>query len=217
MEMTKTSDNLNKIKKFILFNISFDTNYILDGLNNNDIIMTEALIKILKIYKLFPSNKNENKFIYGGLIQMTLINALNNIFYSCTNGSNYKYNCKLYCNKLVNFNINIRAKKNRKSNTILINKFGDNATHVLDNLITIICVIEDETIYLIQHSDELNTYVSNTNATIGYKASLLTYINKFRPELIYRFPKNNTIKRFKKNIFPHIKPRNIYTELYNNL
>lgn len=77
--MTKTSYNLNKIKKFILFNISFDTNYILNGLNNNDTIMTEALIKILKIYKLFPSNKNENKFIYGGLIQMTLINALNNI------------------------------------------------------------------------------------------------------------------------------------------
>ena len=63
--------------------------------NNND--LNDLFIKCHKIYKQIPPAKNENKFAFGILIQMSIIECLNKLFYKCEDldnnhsyGSEYK-------------------------------------------------------------------------------------------------------------------------------
>jgi hypothetical protein len=97
-------------------------------LNNkkNSKNMEKCYFNILKISKLFPPAKNENKFIYGKLIELQLIKTFNN-FFICDDldknhkyGSEYKNDCTINGN-----NFSIKASKNGNSVTI-INKLHKN-------------------------------------------------------------------------------------------
>src|SRR3989344_7789763 len=84
--------------------------------------MEDCYIEIRRILKKFPPSKNENKFIYGKLIEKSIITHINKII-SCTNldnnhkyGSEYKNDCLL-----LNTLYSIKAQK-QKSDVILINK-----------------------------------------------------------------------------------------------
>jgi hypothetical protein len=75
--------------------------------------MQHCFYNILKIMHLFPPAKNENKFIYGKLIELELIKTIN-AFVSCkeldknhSSGSEYKNDCIIKNNKF-----SIKASKN---------------------------------------------------------------------------------------------------------
>jgi hypothetical protein len=99
----------NKIKKIERKDL-YKLNPCLNLVNNlnkqyNQENMQSCFHNILKISKLFPPAKNENKFIYGKLIELELINTFNK-FSLCTEldkyhdtGSEYKNDCLINKNK----------------------------------------------------------------------------------------------------------------------
>ena len=111
-------------------------------LNNkkNNKNMEKCYYNILKISKLFPPAKNENKFIYGKLIELQLIKTFNN-FLICNDldknhkyGSEYKNDCEINGNKF-----SIKACKST-SNVIILNKHNKSDHKIDTNFI--ICNIE---------------------------------------------------------------------------
>lgn len=190
---------------------------------NND-YYNKIFIKCLKVYKLYPPSKNEYKFIFGGLIQSAIIELFDNIFYKCVDldelhdyGSEYKNDCCLYLTNKIKFDLSIKAKSSKKGDIILVNKHGNNVVHNLQELITIVVVVDTCEIIIIPHNIVDEKFVKNNEANISYRSSLLTYLYKYRNDLIIPIHKNYEFLEFIKNQYNNIIPRNIYKELYSNL
>ena len=175
---------------------------------------------------MFPPAKNENKFIYGILIQMAFVELLNGIFHKCVDldneckvGSQYKVDCKLNLTNYLHRNISIKAKKNKKSKTIIINKNSNNINHNLSGLITAMIIIETENIIIIPHNVIPKKFIEYNESNISYKSSLITFLqkNKEYNKYIINLVRNNEYKLFYNNIFPLIKSHNIYPELFRKL
>jgi hypothetical protein len=169
--------------------------------------MKQCFYNIVKICHLFPPAKNENKFIYGKLIELQLIKTFDKII-TCKEldknhlyGSEYKNDCIIKNDKF-----SIKASKNT-SNVIVTNKF-----HKLDyNIHTnfIICNIEKRKLYIFPSIIIDKKYIVDNNSNIYLKSSLFTYIDKNKNNFIYDFPIDKNISKIKK-----INSINIYEYLY---
>jgi hypothetical protein len=195
--------------------------YILNRINENQDKLNDLFIKCHKFYKQFSPSKNENKFPFGILIQMAIIDFFNDIFYKCidlddihTYGSEYKNDCCLYLDELNKINLSIKAKSKEKYDTIIINNFGNEIQRDLTDLISIILVIETNKIFIIPHKNIEDKYIIVKNANISYKSSLLTFINKNKNDLIIELNKNDKFKYFIETEYNELKSVNIYKELY---
>ena len=195
--------------------------YILNRINENQDKLNDLFIKCHKIYKQISPSKNENKFPFGILIQMAIIDFFNDIFYKCidlddihTYGSEYKNDCCLYLDELNKINLSIKAELKEKYDTIIINNFGNEIQRDLTDLISIILVIETNKIFIIPHKNIEDKYIIVKNANISYKSSLLTFINKNKNDLIIELNKNDKFKYFIKIENNELKSVNIYKELY---
>jgi len=195
--------------------------YILNRINENQDKLNDLFIKCHKIYKQISPSKNENKFPFGILIQMAIIDFFNDIFYKCidlddihTYGSEYKNDCCLYLDELNKINLSIKAKSKEKYDTIIINNFGNEIQIDLTDLISIILVIETNKIFIIPHKNIEDKYIIVKNANISYKSSLLTFINKNKNDLIIELNKNDKFKYFIETEYNELKSVNIYKELY---
>jgi hypothetical protein len=151
-------------------------------------IMSKYLIEILSISKKFPPRKNENKFIYGKLIEKSLLNAFVDIGFNCedldkshSSGSEYKNDIKM-----LRLKYSIKAQMSR-SDVRLINTLST-AKHTI-NMTLILCVINDRKLYIFP-SNIVNQhdYIKKDAGSISYRASLFTWIDKHHPEYIYKFP-----------------------------
>jgi hypothetical protein len=178
-------------------------------------------IECQKILKLFNPAKNDYKFIYGILIQKSIIRFLDKIFYKCIDldklclsGSSYKNDCKLFINQNISIDMSIKAKKNKSGDVIIINKHSNNRIYNLDDLITIIFIIEFNDIIIIPHKDIPIEYVKNNDANILYKSSLFTYIYKNMNQYIIHLTENDDYKNFYINILDTLTNYDIYTKLY---
>lgn len=183
-------------------------------------------IKCYKILKMYPPAKNEYKFIYGNLIQLSVIHMLNDIFYSCydldkthTVGSEYKYDCILHITEDLHVRLSVKAKKNKTGNIIIINKLNNNVKYDLSNLITIIVIIELKDIIILPHNIIPNIYIEDNGANILYKSSLITYLYKTKDcqRYIIHLTENELYKEFYKNEYSNIAIHDIYGELYSKL
>lgn len=199
-------------------------NQILNSFNKHNDEVNNMFIKCLKIYHKYPPAKNEYKFIFGGLVQLAFIELMDKVFYKCLDldelhhfGSEYKNDCCLYLSPFVKFNISIKAKSKTNGNVILINKHGNNIVHNLKNLITFVLIIETQQIIIINHNDVQDEYIKDNEANISYKSSLITFIKKNKPELVYTLKQNETFKKFMEDEYNKIDPVNLYKELYNKL
>ena len=148
--------------------IFFINNIVIKNIRKNNIQHNELFIKCMKIMKKYNPSKNEYKFIYGNLIQKSLINFLDSIFYSCSdldklieNGSQYKVDCQLKITSHVNFFISIKAKKNKNGKIIIINKNSNNKNYDLKNLITFIVILETKDIIVVPHNIVPYEYIEN--------------------------------------------------------
>jgi|688.fasta_scaffold544011_1 hypothetical protein len=213
---------LNYLKqKFIISNFNNYIDIIIQNIKNNNDKLNDLFIKCHKVYKQIPPVKNENKFIFGILIQLSIIDYLNNIFMKCydldnthTHGSEYKNDCRLFLTNYIHFDISIKAKSKKHGNIILINNYGKNKNHNLNNYITIILVIETNTLYIIPHNIVKNDYIIYNDANICYKGSLLTYIDKNNQYLRIKLVENDMFKYFMINEYNNITSKNIYKDLY---
>ena len=197
---------------------------ILNVFNKHNDEVNNMFIKCLKIYHKYPPAKNEYKFIFGGLVQLAFIEFMDKVFHKCVDldelhhfGSEYKNDCCLYITPYVKFNISIKAKSKTIGNVILINKHGNNVVHNLKNLITFVVILETRQIIIINHNDIPIEYIKDNDANISYKSSLITFIKKNKPELVYTLNPNEMFKTFIEEEYNEIVPINLYKELYNKL
>lgn len=184
--------------------------YIIELFNNNSVIMKDCYYKIMKIMIRFPPAKNENKFIYGKLIEKTIIKTLNKIKNICVEldnncniGSQYKNDCRFIQN------FSIKASKNI-SNIIIINKLNKNK-HFIINMNFIVCFIIEKTICVFPSNIIEQKYVKNTGSNISFKSSIYNKILK-DSDYIYKFPEL-TKKQLSK--LEKCNEISIYDVLYN--
>lgn len=178
--------------------------------NKNIKNMKSCYNNIVKISKLFPPAKNENKFIYGKLIELELINTFNK-FILCTDldkthkyGSEYKNDCIINNNKF-----SIKASKNG-GNVTIINKFNK-INHKID-INFIICNITKRKLYIFPSLIINPFYIVDKESNIHFKSSIFTYLEKNYKDFIYNFPE------LPKNILKNLNQLNeikIYDYLYN--
>lgn len=154
--------------------------------------MQKCYYDIVRISIKYPPQKNENKFIYGKLIERVLIRAFQqfgieivDLDESHSIGSEYKNDIRMF-----DIDISIKAKLNKGGNIILINK-KSTSEHVI-KIQTIVCIINERKLYFIP-SDIVDNelYVIQDAGCISYKGSLITMMNKKYNQYIYEFPELN--------------------------
>jgi len=190
-------------------------------INENQDKLNDLFIKCHKIYKQISPSKNENKFPFGILIQMAIIEFLNDIFHKCidldelhTYGSEFKNDCCLYLDDITKIDLSIKAKSKEKSDTIIINNHSKEIKRDLTDLVSIILIIQTNKIYIIPHKDIDEKFIINKNANISYRSSLLTHINKNNKNLVIELIKNDKFNSFMDIDYNSLKSINIYKELY---
>ena len=173
-------------------------NKIIKKLRNNPKIMENCFLEIKKILYLFPPAKNENKFIYGKVGELCLIDNINKITPTeCLDnnnsiGSEYK-NDVIFLEYFKKYSIKIQK---QRGNIVIINK-NTKDTHSINGLHFIICNIEDKCLYIFTHSEKFEKYVVNSGANISYKGSIITELRKHQ-EYIYHFSNTKKIENYKK-------------------
>ena len=219
----KFVDNLFKYKQ-IIQNIKPREdprcNLIKTTILNNNTQHNDLMISCLEIYKKYPPSKNEYKFAFGGLIQDAFIPFLNDIFYKCDDldknwqhGAEYKVDCGLFITESNYLPLSIKAKSKKNGNIILINKHSNDRIYDLNDLITIVIVLETKDILIIPYNEIDKIYVKNNQANISYKSSLITHIYRERPELIIPLRKNEKYNSFMDEEYDEIESININDRL----
>jgi hypothetical protein len=177
-------------------------------------IMRQCLFQLYKISILYNPQKNENKFIYGKLIEKSLIHALDQIGLKVTDlddnhtvGSEYKNDISL-----MNTNISIKGKLKKGGDVILINKKSTNKHKI--NIQLLLCVIQEHKLYFIPSSIVDNAvYVKEDAGCISYKSKLFTMIDKKYNEYIYTFP---DLLEDEKQMLSTLKPLDIMRILFKD-
>lgn len=200
------------IKRFITKR-NYIFNIIIDRMNNNKKLLSKCYENIIKTMKMFPPKKNENKFIYGKVIELILIKMFDKIFLKCVDldechesKSEYKNECEIFLTDKVSSKFSIKVVKN-KGNIIIINKHHVQE-HCLNGLQFIICHVMEKNIYIFKHNKFFDKYVVNTGSNISYKSSLLSYLKKSCYN-VYKF----SDETFDENV----KEINIYEYILDNL
>ena len=177
-------------------------------------LLTKTFIKIIKICHVFPPAKNENKFVYGKLIERVIIEMVNNKM-KCIDldgkhfvGSEYKNDCII---PSVNVKFSIKASKNGGLVT-LINK-RNQYSHQIEETNFIICHIKERKLFIFKHHPSLNDFIKEDGAAIYYKGSVFKVL-KERGNFI-SFPENEEISNFMNIEVSKISEINIYDVLYN--
>jgi hypothetical protein len=175
--------------------------------------MERCYFEILSTAKKFPPAKNENKFVYGKLIEKALINAFIKCGFNCidldskhTVGSEYKNDIRM-----LNMDISIKALKNKGSSIVLINKNGKK-THNVDNIQMILCIINEGKLYFIPNNlIDNDIYVNDSDSQISYRSKLITMFENKYEKYIYNFPKLSKEYQDKLELITEIS---IYDKLY---
>lgn len=167
--------------------------------------------EICRIKYIFPPQKNENKFIYGKLGEIAVINMIKKLGKKIEDldenhdiGSEYKNDCIIddIC-------FSLKLKLNKNSNVVMIN-YRTTADHNLD-INTIVICINEKCIYFLPKSLNISEYIKKDAGSISYKGSLFTYIKKYKNELIFSFPELDSNKL---DEISNLKPVNIMKKLY---
>lgn len=178
-------------------------------------LMQKCYYDIVRVSIKYPPQKNENKFIYGKLIERVLIRTIRQVGIeivdldeSHTMGSEYKNDIRMF-----DIDISIKAKLNKGGNIILINK-KSTSEHVI-KIQTIVCIINERKLYFIP-SDIVDNelFVIQDAGCISYKGTLITMMNKKYNQFIYEFPELNEEY---KNKLKNVTQIDIYTMLLNEL
>ena len=213
--------NITKIQKWyrkLVYKPRYACKSIIEVLNLNENIMKKCLFECMSISKNFPPQKNEYKFIYGKLVEISLLNAFRDIGFKCIDldknhkiGSEYKNDISIFKNKF-----SIKAKLNKGGDVILLNK-KSTAKHKV-NINIMLLVINEGKLYIFpsnfSNSININQYIKEDAGCISYKSKLFSLIDKNNKEYIYTFPK---LDEEQKKSLEDIEEQDIMNDLYNNI
>lgn len=191
---------------------------IIQILKLNEDIMRNCFYECVSISKNFPPQKNEYKFIYGKLVEISLINAFTNIGINCIDldknhksGSEYKNDISIFKNKF-----SIKAKLNKGGDVILINKKSTTKHNVSINIMLV--VINEGKLYIFpsnfDDSININEYIKEDSGVISYKSKLFSLINKKYKDYIYSFPE---LDEKQKDLLSNITEQDIMNNLYKDI
>ena len=177
--------------------------------------MTPLLIDIYTILNKYPPAKNENKFIYGKVAEARIIHWINKIIpcidldKSNTHGAEYKNDCEIsFDSNKVKYSI--KVSKNGGEPT-LINK-RNVSSHTVNDCHFIICHILNKKLYIFKHDETLEPFIKENHESIKYKSSIFKYLDRDSNNF-YKFPDNQKIQYFERNILPTINESKIYEKL----
>ena len=221
MSNTLVLNNIIRVQQWyrkILYKPIFSCKSIIEILNLNENIMKKCLYECISISKNFPPRKNEYKFIYGKLVEISLLNAFRDIGLNCIDldknhkvGSEYKNDISIFKNKF-----SIKAKLNRGGDVILLNK-KSTAKHNV-NLNLMLLVINEGKLYIFpsnfDSSININEYIKEDAGCISYKSKLFSLIDKKYTEYIYTFPQ---LDEEQKISLSDLEEQDIMNDLYNNI
>jgi len=183
--------------------------------------MNKIYIEAYKTMTLFPPRLNANKFIYGKVIETSIIQKMDKIFHNCINldntcykGSSYKNDCNLFIDENTNIPISIKVCKNI-SNITLINKNSDKYEHIvdIDNMYFLILCITKKKIYFFNHNPNLDIFIKNQKSKIEYNRKIFKYLEHHK--LYHSFILNNNQQKKINKIITKHKPIEIYDYIYN--
>ena len=173
--LNKINNKYDYISEIIIQEYNIDL-ILLTLLNEKKDILEKCYSYIYKIMTLFPPKKNENKFIYGKLVEKIIINTINKII-SCyeldslyETGSCYKN----YCCILSSY-YRIKVIKS-KSDVIILNK-NHKQDHKISDMSFIICDIQKQRLYIFTYSDDYKKYIHNKETNISFRSSIFTYLD----------------------------------------
>ncbi len=204
-----------KITKHLLNNMNIKSCLnLVNELNkpSNYNIMSKCFYNIFKISRLFPPAKNENKFIYGKLIELELIKTFNKTLLLCNDldskhsfGSEYKNDCEINGNKY-----SIKASKNGDKITV-INKLNKR-NYDIDTCFIIIN-IKNRKLYIFPTKIVNKELIVNSDSNISFKPAIFNYLDKYYNQFIYTFPEMDN-KQYEKIM--DTEEVNVYNYLHNN-
>jgi hypothetical protein len=172
-------------------------------------IMANCFFNISRISRLFPPAKNENKFIYGKLIELELIKTFSkrmicdDLDSKHSVGSEYKNDCEINGNKY-----SIKASKNGDKITV-INKLNKKDYDIDTSFIII--HIKNKKLYVFPTKIINKEFIVNNDSNISFKPAIFHYLDKYYKQFIYKFPDMN------KDQYEEImdtEPINVYNYLY---
>lgn len=180
-------------------------------LNNpiNFNIMAHCFFNISKISRLFPPAKNENKFIYGKLIELELIKTFSkrmicdDLDSKHSVGSEYKNDCAINGNKY-----SIKASKNGDKITV-INKLNKKDYDIDTSFIII--HIKNKKLYVFPTKIINKELIVNGDSNISFKPAIFHYLDKYYSQFIYKFPEMSEDQYEK---IMDTEPVNVYNHLY---
>jgi len=181
-------------------------------------LMDDCLIKIYTVMKEYPPARNENKFLYGKLIEKTLIYFFNMIV-PCRELDAGITNGAVYMNDVhfIEYDMccSIKMSKN-VSDVVLINKRSSD-THSLVGARFIICILKNHCVYFVVHTRELDEFVKQNGAMISYRSRIFRHLDRYRQDMILRFPCGDIFQSFRERIYHSIQERHIYEEEFRRL
>jgi len=172
-------------------------------------IMANCFFNISKISRLFPPAKNENKFIYGKLIELELIKTFSkrmicdDLDSKHSFGSEYKNDCAINGNKY-----SIKASKNGDKITV-INKLNKKDYDIDTSFIII--HIKNRKLYVFPTKIINKELIVNGDSNISFKPAIFHYLDKYYNQFIYKFPEMNEDQYDK---IMDTEPINVYNYLY---
>ena len=216
--INKSSKKIQKWYRNISYSKRNVCKSIIEILKLNENIMRNCFYECLSISKNFPPQKNEYKFIYGKLVEISLINAFTNIGINCIDldknhkfGSEYKNDISIFKN-----NFSIKAKLNKGGNVILVNKKSTSKHKVNINIMLV--VINEGKLYIFPSNfdDSINIkeYIKEDAGSISYKSKLFSLIDKKNKDYIYNFPE---LDETQKDLLSNITEQDIMNDLYKNI
>lgn len=215
VEYNEQSPPISEIKDDPIY-LSLYLQGLIKKLSDNDIMMDVCIAKIHQVMREFPPARNENKFIYGKVIEKILIYFFHqmepcrelDLDISC--GSMYK-NDVIFLESGVS--CSIKVSKNG-TDVILVNK-KSSAMHPLDNTCFIICVLKTNRIYFIVHTkEEFDGFVKDDHGTISYKKSIFAYMESNHKDMIYQFPDGPQLQSIMSQYIPE---RNLYEQEFSRI
>lgn len=197
--------------------------YIKTVVYRNNSLHNDFCCKCRIILKHLPPAKNINKFVYGGLVQTKLIELFNNIFKRCIDldnnhevGSEYKNDCNLQINNCISKDMSIKALK-KEGKVTLINKNSNNHDYNLNDLITIVVLIENNDIIIIPHNMVDKKFIRDNDADISYTPGIFTYMYTNFPEYIIKLSQNENYTLFMQDKYNYLKPYDYMSDLSKNI
>lgn len=182
--------------------------------------MNEMFIGCLIVKQQFPPIKNENKFIYGIVCQKIIFNYFEKFLVDCRDLDKDEQNCYkndfsfLMGEDVIPCSIKVISKR---SNIILINKNHQNINHDLDNLITVLVILETCEVIVIEHNTVDKKYIINGGSNISYRSSLITYMRKNKLECVFKLEPDDKFNNFKTNRLNRVNVIDYYTIIAENV